>query len=89
LKELPGFQTFIRYNSINDAVLKLAVSNIKTCRFKAGAYIFLQGATTKHFYGILQGSIAIRVRKPTYEKALAIILKAKPKREIRALSINF
>jgi hypothetical protein len=65
------------------------VSNIKICRFKQGTYIFLQGASTKHFYGILQGSIAIRVRKPTYEKALSIILKTKPKKEMKALSMNY
>ena len=74
---MPGFQRFIKYNMIDDSCLRLAVANIKLARYTADEYIFREGSRTKEFFGIIKGTISIRVRKKSYEEALNQMFKQK------------
>lgn len=86
LKQVSGFQRFIKFNYLDDPTIKAAVSYLKLVKVPPGTYIFCQGTMTRQFFGIIKGKISIRVKKPSYDRVMKLMLKNRMSREIKALS---
>lgn len=81
LKQMAGFQRFLKYNRIDEKRLRICIPHISLVRIAKGEYIFREGSRTKEFFGIIKGQVLITKRKDDYEKILNSIIKnkAKPK----------
>lgn len=60
LKELPGFQLFMKYNHIEEESLKIAANLINYKFIPKNEYIFRESQESDRFYGIIKGRVSIR-----------------------------
>jgi hypothetical protein len=66
LKNIHGFIKYLKFNGIEDDVLKETIPFIKHKTYEQGEYIFQEGDYCESFYGILKGKVSIR--KTKFEK---------------------
>jgi CRP-like cAMP-binding protein len=68
IKILREFRKFIKYNRIEDRIIKQAMNYLEYKKVEKGEYIFKQGEIPEYFYGIIQGKVSIRrVKKKTLQ----------------------
>ena len=65
--QFDGLKTFLNQHDISVESLRSAVPFMKTINYKQGEYIFLEGSSSKTFYGLLRGKVSIRVKKEESE----------------------
>lgn len=54
---------FLRFFKIDEQALRQAIKNFEYLNVPKNYYVFLQGEQSRKFFGIIKGSVSLRVRK--------------------------
>ena len=63
VKNMQKFRKFMRFNGLDEEHLTQAANYVEHAFFPKGTYIFKQGDPSTRFYGVISGSISVRIKK--------------------------
>lgn len=63
IRNMPEFKKFIKFNNIDHDSIRMAANYMEYVKFPKGVYIFKQGEPSKMFYGVINGTVSIRIEE--------------------------
>jgi CRP-like cAMP-binding protein len=66
--QLPGFIQFMRFNNIDEEVVRATARYLTLQFIEKNKFLFHQGDSSKHFYGIIKGKISIQNEQYVYQE---------------------